>query len=71
MVVVEPKDGSGVMDQLINGVRCCPACSSREYVFRGRKKIAATSEQPAAIETKYMCKACGHAWRERVVVKAR
>jgi DNA-directed RNA polymerase subunit RPC12/RpoP len=47
------------MDQLVNPYRCCPECSSREYVFRGRKKLTADQGQPAAIETKYMCKECG------------
>jgi len=57
------------MDQLVNPARCCPECGSREYVFRGRKKVAAEADQPAAVETKYMCKACGHAWKERVSLK--
>lgn len=57
------------MDQLVNPARCCPECGSREYVFRGRKKIPAEAEQPAAIETKYACRECGHTWKERVPVK--
>jgi hypothetical protein len=57
-------------DQLVNPGRCCPECGSREYVFRGRKKIAPQSGKPAAVETKYLCKACGHVWREQVPVKA-
>ena len=58
------------MEALISPARCCPECGSREYVFRGRKKIAPQSGKPAAVETKYLCKACGHAWREQMPVKA-
>jgi DNA-directed RNA polymerase subunit M/transcription elongation factor TFIIS len=58
------------MYQLVNPARCCPECGSREYVFRGRKKLPAEAEQPAAVETKYACRACGHTWKERVVAKA-
>ncbi len=57
------------MDQFVNPAHRCPECGRREYVFRGRKKVPAAAGQPAAIETKYLCKACGHAWRERVTVK--
>ena len=57
------------MDQLVNPARCCPECGSREYVFRGRKKLPAGAEQPAAVETKYRCRACGKEWKERVAVK--
>jgi hypothetical protein len=32
----------------------------------GRKKLAAETGKDATGETKYMCEACGHAWRERV-----
>jgi DNA-directed RNA polymerase subunit M/transcription elongation factor TFIIS len=46
--------------------RTCPECASKEYVFRGRKKIAAEVDQAAAVETKYMCKSCGHEWKVRV-----
>jgi DNA-directed RNA polymerase subunit M/transcription elongation factor TFIIS len=46
--------------------RTCPECDSKEYVFRGRKKIVAEGDQPAAVETKYMCKSCGHEWKVRV-----
>jgi hypothetical protein len=35
-----------------------------------RPKIAAEPGPPAAIETKYMCKECGHAWKERVAATA-
>jgi DNA-directed RNA polymerase subunit M/transcription elongation factor TFIIS len=57
-----------MIDQLVNPDRCCPKCESREYEFRGRKKLPAEEGQPAAVETKYRCKACGHAWREKVAV---
>jgi rubredoxin len=57
------------MEAFVNLGRCCPECSSREYVFRGRKRIAPQLGQPAAVETKYVCKACGHSWRESVPVK--
>lgn len=52
------------------GTRKCPKCSSGDYVFRGRRKIAANSEknEPAAVETKFACRACGHQWKERVPV---
>jgi DNA-directed RNA polymerase subunit M/transcription elongation factor TFIIS len=65
----EAEEEASLMDQLVNPARCCPTCGSREYVFRGRKKIAADQEQPAAVETKYACKACGHAWKEKAPVK--
>jgi DNA-directed RNA polymerase subunit M/transcription elongation factor TFIIS len=58
------------MSPFVNPARCCPECGSKNYVFRGRKKVAAEGEQPAAVETKYACRACGHAWRERVTVEA-
>jgi transposase-like protein len=45
--------------------RTCPKCSA-DYMFRGRKKVAAEGEQPASVETKYRCKACGHEWKVRV-----
>ena len=57
------------MDQFVNPARCCPECGSREYVFRGRKRLPAEAEQPAAVETKYRCRACGKEWKERVPVK--
>jgi DNA-directed RNA polymerase subunit M/transcription elongation factor TFIIS len=57
------------MDQFVNPARCCPECGSREYVFQGRKKIAADVEQTAAVETRYMCKECNHMWKEKVPVK--
>jgi DNA-directed RNA polymerase subunit M/transcription elongation factor TFIIS len=48
--------------------RRCPKCGSEDYAFRSRKKIEADSEkgEPAAMETKYRCKACAHEWRVRV-----
>jgi DNA-directed RNA polymerase subunit M/transcription elongation factor TFIIS len=57
------------MEALINPVRCCPECGSRDYVFRGRKKVPADAGKPPAVETKYLCRSCGHAWKERVPVK--
>ena len=56
------------MDQFVNPARCCPECSSKDYVFRGRKKIEAqpVKGEKAAVETRYRCKACGKEWRERV-----
>jgi len=60
----EATDGAGE-------VRRCPKCDSDQYVFRHRKKIEAVPEkgEPAAIEVKRRCKACGHEWREREPVK--
>jgi len=57
------------MQPFVNPARCGPECSSREYVFRGRKTVSAESGKPAAAETKYACEACGNAWRERLAVK--
>jgi DNA-directed RNA polymerase subunit M/transcription elongation factor TFIIS len=53
------------MDQQQAAARNCPACGSTDYVFRGRKKIAAEQGQPAAVETKYRCKGCGNEWKVR------
>jgi DNA-directed RNA polymerase subunit M/transcription elongation factor TFIIS len=49
--------------------KTCPQCGSGDYTFRGRKKIEANSVygEPAAMETKYRCKACGHEWKVRIV----
>jgi DNA-directed RNA polymerase subunit M/transcription elongation factor TFIIS len=58
------------MEGIINPARCCPECGSKDYVFRGRKIIVAEKDQPAAVETKYACRACGHTWREWVSLKA-
>jgi DNA-directed RNA polymerase subunit M/transcription elongation factor TFIIS len=69
MAAAGPREEALLMDQLVNPARCCPKCGSREYVFRGRKKVAAEAGLPAAVETKYACKACGHSWKERVPVK--
>jgi hypothetical protein len=57
------------MDQLINPNRCCPKCTSKDYAFRGRKKLPAQAELPAAFETKYAYKSCGHAWKEKVPLR--
>jgi DNA-directed RNA polymerase subunit M/transcription elongation factor TFIIS len=57
------------MEALINPARCCPECGSRDYVFRGRKSVPADAGKPPAVETKYLCRSCGHAWKERVPVK--
>jgi DNA-directed RNA polymerase subunit M/transcription elongation factor TFIIS len=57
------------MDQFVNPARCCPKCGNRDYVFRGRKQLPAQAEQPAAVETKYACKPCGHTWKEQVPLK--
>jgi rubrerythrin len=32
------------------------------------EEIVAEAEQPAAVETKYACRVCGHTWKERVAV---
>lgn len=47
--------------------RTCPACGSREYAFRSRKKIEANPEkgEPEQTETKYRCKLCGKEWKEK------
>jgi hypothetical protein len=41
----------------------CPKCGSTDYLFRGRKKVAAEPGKPPVTETKYRCKGCGHEWR--------
>lgn len=46
--------------------RVCPECSGGDYVFRGRKKIAASGENLPSVETKYHCRDCGNEWKERV-----
>jgi DNA-directed RNA polymerase subunit RPC12/RpoP len=48
--------------------RCCPACGSREYAFRGRKKIVEHG-QPEQWETKYRCLACQQDWTDRMPVR--
>jgi DNA-directed RNA polymerase subunit M/transcription elongation factor TFIIS len=69
MVCARPGKEAVLMHQLVNPARRCPECGSQKYAFRGRKKIAAEEGQPAAVETKYRCKACGKEWKERVPVK--
>jgi DNA-directed RNA polymerase subunit M/transcription elongation factor TFIIS len=51
--------------------KTCPNCGSDDYIFRGRKKIEAKPEngEPATLETKSRCKACGHEWKVRTVNK--
>jgi hypothetical protein len=68
MMGTQSSEDARLMDQVGNPARCCPKCKCQEYVFRGRKQIPAEPEQPAG-GTKYACKACGHAWKERVPVK--
>ena len=57
------------MDQKQTAKRSCPTCGSEKYLFRGRKTIPAENGQEVAVETRYRCKACEHAWKERVPVK--
>jgi hypothetical protein len=49
------------MDGQTTGKRSCPACGGGNYTFRGRKQI--DGEQGPMLETKYACRACGHAWK--------
>jgi len=65
-MLVEPEKEARLMDQLVNPARCCPECGSKDYTFRGRKKVAAEAGRSDAVETKYRCRACGHEWRERL-----
>ncbi len=58
------------MESFVNPARRCPECGSKGYMFRGRKKVAAEGQKPPAVETKYACRACGHAWKEQVSLKA-
>ena len=48
--------------------RVCPECRSKDYAFRARRNFPAIAEHgsPAAVETKYRCRACGHEWKERL-----
>ncbi len=48
--------------------RCCPGCGSRDYAFRGRKKITEEG-RPEQWETKYRCKACAKEWKDRMPVQ--
>jgi hypothetical protein len=57
------------MQPFVNVARCGPECSCRECVFRGPKTVSGQAGKPAAVETKYARKACGHAWQERLAVK--
>jgi len=54
------------MDQLVNAARCCRRAVAGSMSSGAGKKIAAESDQTAAIETTYICKSRGHVWRERV-----
>ena len=56
------------MEQQTPAGRTCPKCDSEDYQFRHRKQVEADAEkgEPAAVETKYRCRACGHEWRVRV-----
>jgi transposase-like protein len=53
------------MSESQSASKTCPACGSTDYVFRSRKKVAATPGQEA-VETKYKCRACGKEWKVRV-----
>jgi DNA-directed RNA polymerase subunit M/transcription elongation factor TFIIS len=50
------------MDQNQTIRQTCPACGSRDYLFRGRKIISSKPGQEETMETKYRCKACEHVW---------
>ena len=45
-----------------------PECGNREYMLRGRTEMEADASKKAGPETKYQCRACGHAWRGRMPV---
>ncbi len=51
------------MDRQPLANRTCPECGSGDYAFRSRKKIEPEPGRPAAVETKYRCKSCGHEWK--------
>jgi hypothetical protein len=70
MAGAESEEEARPMSPFVNPARCCPGCASKQYVFRGRKTVPAEQGKPAAVETKYMCRGCGHEWRERVEAKA-
>jgi hypothetical protein len=44
------------MSPFVNPARCCPECGSKQYVFRGRKRVSAERGKLPAVETKYLCK---------------
>jgi transposase-like protein len=48
--------------------RTCPACGNSNYLFRGRKKIVEEGK-PEEWETRYLCKACNKAWKDRMPVQ--
>jgi DNA-directed RNA polymerase subunit M/transcription elongation factor TFIIS len=48
--------------------RRCPKCSSTDYLFRGRKKLA--TDHGEVLVTKYRCRACDHEWKEQTPEKA-
>ena len=50
--------------------RVCPACASRDYMFRARRNIPASAEKGPEVETKYRCRACEHEWKERLPAPA-
>jgi DNA-directed RNA polymerase subunit M/transcription elongation factor TFIIS len=58
------------MDQPVTSRRTCPECGSTEYLFWGRKQIAAAAQQQAAVETTHRCKVCGHQWKVREAMEA-
>ncbi len=58
------------MDQQTPPARVCPACGSTDYLFRGRKKLAANPEkgEPEVWETTRRCTPCEHVWKEKEAV---
>lgn len=62
--ILQPREHQRV-EQEVSNVRKCPACGSRDYVFRGRKKIASQPGRAEDIETRFRCKPCAHVWKER------
>jgi transposase-like protein len=48
--------------------RTCPLCGSRNYTFRGRKKIAEDGK-PEEWETRYLCRQCNKVWKDRMPVQ--
>jgi hypothetical protein len=43
--------------------KTCPKCGSPDYRFRARRAVPAEKDRLAAVETKYLCAACGHVWK--------